>query len=355
MPMSLFLCLPLGSQPPPTRSEPFPLSNLRHSPYTSLSSTGSTRRLSSLFKLTLIFSNCFIELRRSAQRHAVCGLGHASGFHGICRAEAAPALRIRMDAGGIATGSYRSPDGNQHHRRLGPLSYPQGRMGSDAMRYRRQQRTPHNIQRCQPVGVQPPRPFREFPLQGPGVLTRDIRTPTSVPPCQETDFLLRLPRTMSPQSSTHHPLRCLRLGSVPDLLRLPQSWTSAVLIDCLCPNRQIQRWSHPQSPTAYLSPSRQATSTFFPPTDDGVQSTSSSTSHPPRADSADLKVFCALPSGTIAAMAQAPKRLMWDSGANRSGTGSKAGLRNITACPPLSIQGAFGPPIQPTHRENSVL
>jgi hypothetical protein len=41
---------------------------------------------------------------------------------------------------------------------------------------------------------------------------------------------------------------------------------------------------------------------------------------------------------------------MWDSGANRSGTGSKAVLRNITSCPPLSIQGAFGPPIQPTHR-----
>jgi hypothetical protein len=34
---------------------------------------------------------------------------------------------------------------------------------------------------------------------------------------------------------------------------------------------QIQRWSHPQSPTAYLSPSRQATSTFFPPTDDSVE------------------------------------------------------------------------------------
>jgi hypothetical protein len=26
--------------------------------------------------------------------------------------------------------------------------------------------------------------------------------------------------------------------------------------------------------------------------------------------------------------------------------GEKAGLRNITACPPLSIQGAFGPPIR---------
>jgi hypothetical protein len=57
-----------------------------------------------------------------------------------------------------------------------------------------------------------------------------------------------------------------------------------------------------------------------------------------------------MPTGTIAALAHAPKRLMWDSGANRSGTGSKAGLRNITACPPLSIQGAFGPPIQPSNR-----
>ena len=113
---------------------------------------------------------------------------------------------------------------------------------------------------------------------------------------------------------------------------------------------QLQRWSHPESPTAYLSPSRHDISTFFPPPDDNVQSTSSSSSHPPRAESADLKVFCAIPSGTIAAITQTPKRLMWDSGANRSGTGSKAGLRNITACPPLSIQGAFGPPIQPTHR-----
>jgi hypothetical protein len=46
----------------------------------------------------------------------------------------------------------------------------------------------NNLQRSQPMGVHPPHPFREFPLQGPGVLTRDIRTPTPVPPCQETDF-----------------------------------------------------------------------------------------------------------------------------------------------------------------------
>jgi hypothetical protein len=56
--------------------------------------------------------------------HAIRGPGDAPGFHGVCRAEAAPALRLRMDAGRVATGPYRSPDGNQHHRRVGPLSYP---------------------------------------------------------------------------------------------------------------------------------------------------------------------------------------------------------------------------------------
>jgi hypothetical protein len=222
-----------------------------------------------------------------------------------------------MDAGGVATGSYRSPDGNQHHRRLGPLSYPQGRMGCDALRYRRQQRTPHTIQRCQPVGVHPPRPFREFPLQGPAVLTRDIRTPTPLPPCQETDF----PASSGSLGRRAHRVRLTSRG--------------AACVSEACPTSRVS-YSHgpPQSsPTAYaLSYGRTDTalvappvtyrvlvsvpprnSTFFPPTDDSVQSTSSSTSHPPRADSADLKVFCALPSGTIAAMTQTPKRLMWDS------------------------------------------
>jgi hypothetical protein len=74
-----------------------------------------------------------------------------------------------------------------------------------------------------------------------------------------------------------HPVMALRSP-----IRLPMPSATAA---------QIQRRSHPQSPTAYLSPSRQATSTFFPPTDDNIRSTSSSTSHPPRVDSADLKVF----------------------------------------------------------------
>jgi hypothetical protein len=92
----------------------------------------------------------------------------------------------------------------------------------------------------------PLRPFREFPLQGPAVLTRDIRTPTPVPPCQETDFPAR---TMSPQSSTGLQLRCLRLGSVPGLL---QSWTSAVLFDCLCLRLLPNRYSGGRTPSHLL-------------------------------------------------------------------------------------------------------
>jgi hypothetical protein len=58
----------------------------------------------------------------------------------------APVLRTRMDAGGVATRSYCSPNGDQHIRCSGPVPSPQGKMGSNAMRYRRQQRTPHNLQ-----------------------------------------------------------------------------------------------------------------------------------------------------------------------------------------------------------------
>jgi hypothetical protein len=80
----------------------------------------------------------------------------------------------------------------------------------------------------------------------------------------------------------------------------PRPPTSPTVVDLRSPTRipmpfatdeQIQRWSHPQSPTSYQSPShRPAPSTFFPP-EDTEQSTSSSTSHPQHHDSADLPVL----------------------------------------------------------------
>jgi hypothetical protein len=123
-----------------------------------------------------------------------------------------------------------------------------------------------------------------------------------------------------------------------------------------CPSataEQIATWSLPESPSAYLSPSCiPTTSAFSPPDAIPITSSSASCSQPPYSShqTAALNSVCTVPVGTIAAMSQAPKRLMWDSGANRSGTGRTAGLHNVTVCPPLSIQGAFGPPIQPTYR-----
>ena len=178
------------------------------------------------------------------------------------------------------------------------------------------------------------------------------------PPFQEDDEISEYD---SPPPATLHTAR-KRARPLSDIVCETPAKKTPYVIDLRSPERmprpsataeQIANWSHPASPSAYLSPSRiPTTSAFFPPATIPVTSSSASCSQPPDSShqTATLNSFCTVPVGTIAAMSQAPKRLMWDSGANRSGTGSTAGLRNVTVCPPLSIQGAFGPPIQPTYR-----
>jgi hypothetical protein len=67
-----------------------------------------------------------------------------------------------------------------------------------------------------------------------------------------------------------------------------------------------------------------------------------------KGDRTHMKTFRAGAIGTMARFNNEQPTFMWDTGANRSGTSNKSILKNVTACDPISISGAFGPPINPT-------
>lgn len=62
-------------------------------------------------------------------------------------------------------------------------------------------------------------------------------------------------------------------------------------------------------------------------------------------DQSHMKTFRA---GKIARLNNEQPTFMWDTGANMSGTGNKAILKNVSACDPISVSGAFGPSIIPS-------
>ena len=64
-----------------------------------------------------------------------------------------------------------------------------------------------------------------------------------------------------------------------------------------------------------------------------------------KGDRSHMKTFRV---GTMARLNNEQPSFMWDTGANRSGTSSKAILKNISTCDPISISGAFGPAITPS-------
>jgi hypothetical protein len=144
------------------------------------------------------------------------------------------------------------------------------------------------------------------------VIDRKTKLTSPPPPCDADDELTEYDSQPAALHTNRKRARPPSSPTVVDLrspIRIPMPSAT---------DEQILRWSHSQSPTAYMSPGRQpAHSTFSPPDADQVQTTSASTSIHPPTESADLKVFCAMPTGKIAAMTQAPKRLMWDSGVER--------------------------------------